>query len=193
MQENDIGTLIVDSAIRWHQDLRPALLETVNEVSLAAKRWNDSNRPRRVVMPSPWLRGSVRTLRKSGCSGAAEPGLVGRKANSRRPLSRGDRCRTDSLTEPQRHGDAGERHRHVDRATRWHQDLRPALLETVNEVSLAAKRWHDSNRPRRVVMPSPWLRGSVRTLRKSGCSGAAVVSGTDKGKLVLQVARIGIA
>jgi len=37
MHENEIGTLIVDSAVHLHQDLGPGLLETVYEVSLAAK------------------------------------------------------------------------------------------------------------------------------------------------------------
>ena len=37
MHENEIGTLIIDSAIRLHQDLGPGLLETVYEVTLAAK------------------------------------------------------------------------------------------------------------------------------------------------------------
>ena len=37
MHENEIGTLIVDSAVRLHQDLGPGLLETVYEVTLAAK------------------------------------------------------------------------------------------------------------------------------------------------------------
>gem|GEM_PF-2418973 len=36
MHENEMGTLIVDSAVHWHQDLGPGLLETVYEVSLAA-------------------------------------------------------------------------------------------------------------------------------------------------------------
>lgn len=37
MHENEIGTLIVDSAVHLHQDLGPGLLETVYEVALAAK------------------------------------------------------------------------------------------------------------------------------------------------------------
>jgi GxxExxY protein len=37
MHENEVGTLIVDSAIHLHQDLGPGLLETVYEVTLAAK------------------------------------------------------------------------------------------------------------------------------------------------------------
>ncbi len=37
MNENDIGTLIVDRAVQLHQDLGPGLLETVYEVTLAAK------------------------------------------------------------------------------------------------------------------------------------------------------------
>lgn len=37
MHENEIGTLIVDSAVQLHQDLGPGLLETVYEVILAAK------------------------------------------------------------------------------------------------------------------------------------------------------------
>ena len=37
MHENEIGTLIVDCAVHLHQDLGPGLLETVYEVSLAAK------------------------------------------------------------------------------------------------------------------------------------------------------------
>ncbi len=37
MHENEIGTIIVDSAIHLHQDLGPGLLETVYEVTLAAK------------------------------------------------------------------------------------------------------------------------------------------------------------
>nr|MDA3961435.1 GxxExxY protein [Planctomycetota bacterium] len=37
MDENDIGTVIVDCAVRLHQDLGPGLLETVYEVSLAQK------------------------------------------------------------------------------------------------------------------------------------------------------------
>jgi GxxExxY protein len=37
MHENDIGTLIIDSAIQLHRDLGPGLLETVYEVTLAAK------------------------------------------------------------------------------------------------------------------------------------------------------------
>lgn len=37
MHENEIGRLIVDSAVHLHQDLGPGLLETVYEVTLAAK------------------------------------------------------------------------------------------------------------------------------------------------------------
>ena len=37
MHENEIGTLIVDRAMHLHQDLGPGLLETVYEVTLAAK------------------------------------------------------------------------------------------------------------------------------------------------------------
>lgn len=37
MKENDIGTAIVDCAVRLHQDLGPGLLETVYEVTLARK------------------------------------------------------------------------------------------------------------------------------------------------------------
>ena len=37
MHENEIGTVIVDCAIRLHQDLGPGLLETVYEVTLARK------------------------------------------------------------------------------------------------------------------------------------------------------------
>lgn len=37
LTENEIGTLIVDSAINLHRDLGPGLLETVYEVTLAAK------------------------------------------------------------------------------------------------------------------------------------------------------------
>jgi hypothetical protein len=37
MHEYEIGTLIVDSAVHLHQDLGPGLLETVYEVTLAAK------------------------------------------------------------------------------------------------------------------------------------------------------------
>ena len=37
MHENEIGALIVDAAVRLHQDLGPGLLETVYEVTLAAK------------------------------------------------------------------------------------------------------------------------------------------------------------
>ena len=36
MHENEIGTVIVDSAIHLHKDLGPGLLETVYEVTLAA-------------------------------------------------------------------------------------------------------------------------------------------------------------
>ena len=84
MHENEIGTLIVDSAVHLHQDLGPGLLETVYEVTLAAKLrkrglsverqvpisieyegqrfdegWHHANRLRRVMSPSPWLCGSV--------------------------------------------------------------------------------------------------------------------------------------
>ena len=37
MHENEIETLIIDSAIHLHQDLGPGLVETVYEVTLAAK------------------------------------------------------------------------------------------------------------------------------------------------------------
>ncbi|MFW5859447.1 MAG: GxxExxY protein, partial [Planctomycetota bacterium] len=37
MDENDIGTVIVDCAVELHQDLGPGLLETVYEVTLAHK------------------------------------------------------------------------------------------------------------------------------------------------------------
>ena len=37
MHENEIGTIVVDSAVRLHQDLGPGLLETVYEVTLARK------------------------------------------------------------------------------------------------------------------------------------------------------------
>nr|MDA3962286.1 GxxExxY protein [Planctomycetota bacterium] len=37
MDENDIGTVIVDCAVKLHQDLGPGLLETVYEVTLAQK------------------------------------------------------------------------------------------------------------------------------------------------------------
>jgi GxxExxY protein len=37
MHENEIGTVIVDCAVRLHQDLGPGLLETVYEVILARK------------------------------------------------------------------------------------------------------------------------------------------------------------
>ena len=37
MHENEIGTLIVDSAVHLHQDLGPGLLEAVYEMALAAK------------------------------------------------------------------------------------------------------------------------------------------------------------
>lgn len=37
MDENDIGAVIVDCAVRLHQDLGPGLLETVYEVTLAHK------------------------------------------------------------------------------------------------------------------------------------------------------------
>ncbi len=37
MDENDIGTEIVDCAVKLHQDLGPGLLETVYEVTLAHK------------------------------------------------------------------------------------------------------------------------------------------------------------
>lgn len=37
MHENEIGTMIVDCAVRLHQDLGPGLLETVYEVTLARK------------------------------------------------------------------------------------------------------------------------------------------------------------
>jgi GxxExxY protein len=37
MHENEIGTVIVDCAIRLHRDLGPGLLESVYEVTLAGK------------------------------------------------------------------------------------------------------------------------------------------------------------
>jgi GxxExxY protein len=37
MHENEIGTVIVDSAVHLHQDLGPGLLETVYEVTLTRK------------------------------------------------------------------------------------------------------------------------------------------------------------
>jgi hypothetical protein len=37
MHENEIGTLIVHSAVHLHKDLGPGLLETVYEVTLAVK------------------------------------------------------------------------------------------------------------------------------------------------------------
>lgn len=37
MDENEIGTAIVDCAVRLHKDLGPGLLETVYEVTLARK------------------------------------------------------------------------------------------------------------------------------------------------------------
>ena len=37
MDENDIGTVIVECAVKLHQDLGPGLLETVYEVTLAHK------------------------------------------------------------------------------------------------------------------------------------------------------------
>ena len=37
MHENEIGTIVVDCAVRLHQDLGPGLLETVYEVTLARK------------------------------------------------------------------------------------------------------------------------------------------------------------
>jgi GxxExxY protein len=37
MHENDIGTVIVDSAVQLHKDLGPGLLEMVYEVTLAHK------------------------------------------------------------------------------------------------------------------------------------------------------------
>lgn len=37
MHENDLGTIIVDCAVKLHQDLGPGLLETVYEVTLAHK------------------------------------------------------------------------------------------------------------------------------------------------------------
>ena len=37
MHENEVGTVIVDSAVHLHQDLGPGLLETVYEVTLAEK------------------------------------------------------------------------------------------------------------------------------------------------------------
>lgn len=35
MHENEVGTVIVDSAVRLHQALGPGLLETVYEITLA--------------------------------------------------------------------------------------------------------------------------------------------------------------
>ncbi|MCA9177650.1 MAG: GxxExxY protein [Planctomycetales bacterium] len=37
MHENEIGTIVVDSAVHLHRDLGPGLLESVYEVALAAK------------------------------------------------------------------------------------------------------------------------------------------------------------
>ena len=37
MHENEIGTMIVDSAVNLHQELGPGLLETVYEVTLATR------------------------------------------------------------------------------------------------------------------------------------------------------------
>ena len=37
MDENDIGTALVDCAVKLHQDLGPGLLESVYEVTLAHK------------------------------------------------------------------------------------------------------------------------------------------------------------
>ncbi len=37
MHENEIGTLIIDSAVHLHQDRGPGLLEMVYEVTLAAR------------------------------------------------------------------------------------------------------------------------------------------------------------
>ncbi len=37
MHENEIGTVIVDCAVKLHQDLGPGLLETVYELTLARK------------------------------------------------------------------------------------------------------------------------------------------------------------
>ena len=37
MDENDIGTVLVDCAVKLHQDLGPGLLESVYEVTLAHK------------------------------------------------------------------------------------------------------------------------------------------------------------
>jgi len=37
MHENEIGTVIVDCAVRLHRDLGPGLLETVYELTLARK------------------------------------------------------------------------------------------------------------------------------------------------------------
>jgi len=52
MHENEIGTLIVDSAVRLHRDLGPGLLETVYEVSLATKiRKRGLSVERQVVIP----------------------------------------------------------------------------------------------------------------------------------------------
>jgi hypothetical protein len=38
MDESDIGTVIVDCAVKLHQDLGPGVLETVYEVTLAHKK-----------------------------------------------------------------------------------------------------------------------------------------------------------
>jgi len=52
MHENEIGTLIVDSAAHLHQDLGPGLMETVYEVSLAAKlRKRELSVERQVAIP----------------------------------------------------------------------------------------------------------------------------------------------
>ena len=54
MNENDIGRLIVDSAVRLHQALGPGLLETVYEVTLAhalEKRGLSVQRQVPVAMP----------------------------------------------------------------------------------------------------------------------------------------------
>ena len=37
MHENEIGSIIIDSAVYLHKDLGPGLLETVYEVTLTAK------------------------------------------------------------------------------------------------------------------------------------------------------------
>jgi GxxExxY protein len=52
MQENEIETLIVDSAVHGHQDLGPGLWATVYDVSLAAKlRKREWSVERQVAIP----------------------------------------------------------------------------------------------------------------------------------------------